>query len=113
MTTYRLVRWVPLSGDLDGFKFRKALTAMSVGGLTSDQLREATGLRRTEVASLLKALTTAGALEIEPPLIIPAPDALKLAERCDIDLPLDPCDQAWTRRDARGAGLAMKLRAVG
>ena len=90
MTTYRLVRWVPLSGELDQLKFRKALTAMSVGRMTNRQLREATGLRQTEVALLLGALKTAEALNIEAAENTPTLGRLKSPKRCDIDLPLEP-----------------------
>lgn len=90
MTTYRLVRWVPLTGQLDLLKFRKALTAMSVGCLTIRQLRAATGLRQTEVASLLRALRAAEALEIVPAVKMPTLGRLELTRACDIDLPLEP-----------------------
>jgi len=89
MTTYRLMRWLQLSGDLDQLKFRRALTAMSVGRVTKRQLREASGLRRTDVALLLVALSTAGALDVEPDLKPAAIEHLELTRTCDIDLPLD------------------------
>jgi hypothetical protein len=89
------MRWVPLSGELDMLKFRKALTAMSVGGMTIRQLRAATGLKQREVTLLLRALTTAEALEIEAAVKTPALGRLKLTAHCDIDLPLEPGIKSW------------------
>jgi len=96
MTTYRLMRWLRLSGELDQLKFRKALTVMSVGRVTDRQLRDATGLRRTEVALLLRVLATAGALDIEPHATPPPQARVAAPRHCDIDLPMEPCMQAWT-----------------
>jgi hypothetical protein len=89
MTTYRLTRWIPLSGELGLLKYRRALTAMSVGRMTMQQLGAATGLRQTDLALLLRRLKSAEALDIEPAGKTPTPGRPEMPQRCDIDLPME------------------------
>ena len=76
-------------------KYRKALTAMSVGRMTMQQLRAATGLRQTDVALLLRSLKSAEALDIEPSGKTPTPGRPEMRQPCDIDLPLEPDLKSW------------------
>ncbi|MBO0742711.1 MAG: hypothetical protein J2P51_14965, partial [Hyphomicrobiaceae bacterium] len=53
---FRIRRWVALSRELDEFRYRKAMTAMSVGFVDGRRLMAEAGLRHHEAQALLRAL---------------------------------------------------------
>ena len=90
MTTYRLTTWIPLYGNLDQLKVRRALTAMSVAPVRHRQLGSEFGLRRSEVNALLRTLREARALEINAPALVAYDAAAPNSPTpCDIELPLE------------------------
>lgn len=67
MTAYRISRWVELPGQLDHIKFRKVLTAMSVGPVDARWMSKEASLSVQEQAALLQQLRHEGVL-VEMPL---------------------------------------------
>lgn len=67
MTTYRISRWVDLCGQFDQIRFRKVLTAMSVGAVDARWMSKEAHLSVQEQAALLQQLRLEGVL-IEMPL---------------------------------------------
>lgn len=66
MKTFLVNRWVPLSGELDQLKFRRAMNAMSVSPVNRQWLLTEGGLTRREVGALLRQLDSEYALTTWP-----------------------------------------------
>lgn len=69
MSTFQLTHWVALADRFDQLRFRRALTAMSVGPVDRQWLADACGLSRHETRALLQALHLADALIVLPTTI--------------------------------------------
>lgn len=92
MKTFRLAQWIMLAEKFDQLKYRRALTAMSVGPVDSDWLTQECGLSLRETRALLRELQRANALIVLPPAandeakavdapIVPAPRGLPATMR--------------------------------
>jgi len=66
MNTFRLAQWVMLTEKYDHLKYRRALTAMSVGPVDRNWLIQACGLSPRETKALLQELLRANALIVVP-----------------------------------------------
>ncbi|WP_140637023.1 hypothetical protein [Methylibium rhizosphaerae] len=68
-TAYRISRWVELPSSFKGIRFRKALTAMSVGAVDAQWMSTHAHLSPQEQSALLKQLRHEGVLaEVAQPL---------------------------------------------
>lgn len=67
MTAYRISRWIDLCGQFDQIRFRKVLTAMSVGAVDTRWMSKEAHLSAQEQAALLQQLRLEGVL-VEMPL---------------------------------------------
>lgn len=61
-TAYRISRWVELPSPLNGIKFRKVLTAMSVGAIDMQWMSSHAHLSPQEQSALLQQLRHEGVL---------------------------------------------------
>jgi hypothetical protein len=62
MNFFRIDRWIALEGDLNRLRFRRAMSAMSVGAVDENWLTRRAGLSSQEVRAFLGALRKAGVL---------------------------------------------------
>lgn len=76
-TAYRINRWVELPSQLKGIRFRKVLTAMSVGAIDARWMSTQAQLSPQEQAALLQQLRLEGVLtEVTLPTLDVGVDSL-------------------------------------